>query len=47
MIDVARFLAGFVLVAMRIAIVHDVDNFGIGETQSGIRAMANTSLVIL
>lgn len=47
MIDVARLFAGLVLVTMGIAVVHDVDYLGVGESQSRVRSMPDAALIIL
>jgi len=47
MVDVTRFLTRFILVAMSIAFVHDVDNLGVGEMQGWIRTMPDAALVFL
>ena len=45
MVDVTEVLAGFILVTMGVAVVHDVDNLGVGEMQGRIRPMTDATLI--
>jgi len=47
MVDVAGFLASLILLAVRIAFVHNVDDFGVGEVQSRVRPVTDAALVVL